>query len=449
MAWNLGIRSWRKSLYWLVFGVGLWASLPAALAQDAALEQAKAHMAAGNPQAAYAVLKPLESERAGDPAFDYLLGISALDTDRNTEAVFALERVLAVNPGNALARAEIARAYLKLGETRTAQRELDSVRQRQDIPAAAREAIDRYLAAFQTSAAGRTQWRAYIAAVLGFDSNVNAATSETSIGIGGLNFTLAPGSSDQSDRFGQVRAGVSVVSPLGTGLSLIAGLAGDSRWNEDLRSLDQANLSGYAGANKELGPWNLTGVLQYSQFRLDRKGFRNAFGGTVQARRALDRSSEITGYAQFSHLSYLQQKVRNANRAVFGTGYTRVFAGALEPVLFAGANIAWENTIRSGVEHLSHFAYSASAGGRITINDRTKLFTNLAVERRNYGGTEPIFGIGRNDTRYNVSFGMDYVPAKHWTITPAVYFTRNISTIVINDYSQTVVSVMLRRDFGN
>ena len=442
-------RPWRACFASILICLGLFFGAPAAFAQDAALDQAKSHLTAGNPQAAYDLLKPLETERAGEPAFDYLLGISALDTDRNTEALFALERVLAVNPGNALARAEIARAYLKLGEKKTAQSELDKVRQRTDIPQAAQEAIERYLAAFRTTAAGRTEWRGYIAAVLGFDSNVNAATSDATIGIAGLAFTLAPSATESSDRFMQLRGGGSVVSPIGDGMSLIGGISGNSRWNEDLRSLDQANLSGYAGAAQELGPWSLTGALQYSQFRLDREGFRNAFGATFQARRALDRSSQISGYAQISRLSYKQQPIRNAYRSVLGLGYTRVLSGALEPVLFAGAYVASENEIKTGVEHLGHFATAANIGGRITLNEQTKVFANAAVERRDYGGTEPTFGVHRNDSRYNVGVGLDYVPAKRWTITPAVSYTRNFSNVPINDYNRTVISVMLRRDFSN
>ena len=37
----------------------------------------------GNPQAAYNLLSPLQSQRAGDPDYDYLLGVSALDLGKN------------------------------------------------------------------------------------------------------------------------------------------------------------------------------------------------------------------------------------------------------------------------------------------------------------------------------------------------------------------------------
>ncbi len=76
----------------------------AGLAADDLLLKAKQQLDVGNAQAAYDLLIPLQSARAGDPDYDFLLGSSALALNKNTEAVFALERVLAVQPNSALAR---------------------------------------------------------------------------------------------------------------------------------------------------------------------------------------------------------------------------------------------------------------------------------------------------------------------------------------------------------
>ena len=59
---------------------------------------------------AYALLLAEYESHAGSPQFDLLLGIAALNAGEPTQAVFALERVLALEPENARARAELARA---------------------------------------------------------------------------------------------------------------------------------------------------------------------------------------------------------------------------------------------------------------------------------------------------------------------------------------------------
>src|SRR5882724_1210156 len=78
---------------------------------DALTDRAKRLLAQKQPKQAYDLLLPQEAARAGDPEFDYLLGVAALDSGELERAVFALERVLAVQPDNHVARAEIARAY--------------------------------------------------------------------------------------------------------------------------------------------------------------------------------------------------------------------------------------------------------------------------------------------------------------------------------------------------
>ena len=69
-----------------------------AAAQDATLERARELIAAKQAKAAYALLSPLETARAGEPDYDYLLGLAAIDAGERTRGIFALERVLAVRP---------------------------------------------------------------------------------------------------------------------------------------------------------------------------------------------------------------------------------------------------------------------------------------------------------------------------------------------------------------
>jgi hypothetical protein len=123
-------------------------------AQDTLLNQARAHMADGNPQAAYDLLSSQEASLAGDPGFDYLLGIAAMDGGRLTYSIFAQERVLAVEPDNLLARAEIARVYLMLGEVRTSQQEFETLSKSEDLPSAARSIVEGFFAGQDGSHAG-------------------------------------------------------------------------------------------------------------------------------------------------------------------------------------------------------------------------------------------------------------------------------------------------------
>jgi len=75
----------------------LFLGLPVA-AQQSELEKAEALMKAGKAAEAYALLLPFEDKYAGDPRYDYLLGIAALDSGKPDKATLVFERVLAVSP---------------------------------------------------------------------------------------------------------------------------------------------------------------------------------------------------------------------------------------------------------------------------------------------------------------------------------------------------------------
>ncbi len=123
-------------------------------AEDGLLERADALMAAHDPAAAFALLADAEPSRAGDPDFDVRLGVAALDAGQVTRAVFALERVLAVRPADAQARAELAHALLAAGEIDSARTELRQARQA-EMPESAAAAIDRVLGAIDQIAPAR------------------------------------------------------------------------------------------------------------------------------------------------------------------------------------------------------------------------------------------------------------------------------------------------------
>ena len=97
----------RRAITISITALCAFCAAPTAFAQqDATLARAKQLIDSKQPQAAFDLLDPLEQTRAGDPDFDYLLGVAAIDAGKLTRGVFALERVLAVNPNNAQARAK-------------------------------------------------------------------------------------------------------------------------------------------------------------------------------------------------------------------------------------------------------------------------------------------------------------------------------------------------------
>ncbi len=161
---------------------------------DTLLDEAGGYLQSGEPARAWELLSPLNDQRAGDPEYDYLLGLSALDTGRYTEAIFALERVLAVDPDYSQARAELARAYFALNELDNAKQEFDRVLRDDEVPDEARDSIGSFLSAIEEAQSDQqSSFEKYISLSLGSDDNVNTGPAEASVAVpafGGSIFTL-------------------------------------------------------------------------------------------------------------------------------------------------------------------------------------------------------------------------------------------------------------------
>jgi len=80
----------------------------------------------------------------GNPLFDYLYGISALETAHYDKAVFALERVIINQPNIIRPRLELARAYMKINNDPAALREFKQVLSL-NPPVAVQRNVNRYI----------------------------------------------------------------------------------------------------------------------------------------------------------------------------------------------------------------------------------------------------------------------------------------------------------------
>lgn len=407
----------------------------------------------GKPAEAYALLVPYQSERAGDPDYDYLLGIAALDSGKPNDAVFALERVLAVNPNHLQARAEIARAYLATGEVAASRQEFETV-QKQKPPQEVNAAIEKYLDAIeQARAAERTTVRGYLEAGAGYDSNVNSATAANQIAIpvfGGAIATLNANGVKLHDTFSSIGGGVSVRHPFSPEWAMFAGASYGQRFNSSRAAsiFDTKELDGNVGLNLIKGADSYSAALQYQDFSVDNSRYRAAAGMTAQWLHSLDNSNQVSAYFQYTDLHYPAQDIRDAKRYVLGAAYAHAMGGKFTPIVYVGGYAGRENERRPSVPYLGHRPYGLRAGGEMKINQESTLFGVVSVEWRDYKGADPLFLSTRKDTQTDLRAGVDYVPAKKWTITPSLSYTRNRSNIIINDYNRVVFSVNVRRDFN-
>lgn len=422
--------------------------LPLAAHADQLTDEAHALLNAGRGKAAYALLEPRESERAGEPGYDFLLGLAALEVGQNTRAVFALERVLAMEPNNARARAEIGRAYLALGEVETARQEFETV-QKLGVPADVSLTLDRYIAATRRQDnQSKATLNGYVEAQIGYDTNVNVGPNRTSVVIPGISQTPAVLSDDSranKDAFGQLGAGINGRLPLAGGFALLGGLAGAQRANQDKDQFDIGNYDANLGVVFTAGKNVVTLMGQFGSVSIDDARYRTAGGVTAQWQHNLDARNQVSLFLQYSKLNYIVQDIRDADRWVGGTAYAHLWRDGM--VGFGSLYLVKERPQASGVDFIGFDGAGARFGARGNVTEKTTLFGSFSYEHRSYAAFDPAFLAERKDNQYGLLLGATYAFARDWTVTPQLSLTRNQSNTELNEYHREVASLAIRREF--
>ena len=437
-----GARWWAASALSLALSGWAHAQQPAPGSDAASLSGRAA-------AAVYAELAPQEPARAGDPRFDYRLGVAALDSGHLTHAIFALERVLAVRPDDHPARAELARAFLAAGESENARSELEKVR-RTDMPAQAAAAIDRVLGLLdQVAPSPHPRFAGYAEIGGGWDSNVNSATNAGQFAVpafGGLLFSVAPGSERKREAFATTAAGASLQMPLQPGWSVLAGVNGRGTLNARTHETNTSVVDGSVGLSHVQGRQAQTVALQTSGAWVSSSLYRTANGLSAQWQSQLDAASQASAFAQWSRQGYAGQAERNTDRRVLGSAYARSI-DATATLVYASLYVADERARDREFAHHGHRAAGLRAGGERKLGAAAVFFAEWQYERRRYGGTEPLFDLRRRDRQSDLLAGIRFVPAPQWQLIPQIRHTGAASNVVLYDYGRTVFQLSLRREF--
>lgn len=420
----------------LACGMALGEAAPA-MAQQASVAEA---------EAAWQSLAPQEAARAGDPQFDYQLGIAALDAGRYGEAIIALQRVLAVQPANAQARAELARAYALAGDIDTAREQFATVVDDPSLPDPVRQRFTGFVRQFDRQiAGGGSDLSGYLDARAGHDSNINAATDLTQVTIPLFAFlgpgTLGPGARAQEDEFYEMTGGLSGVSAVSRQDRVFGSVLGSWRDNVDTGALDTASLTGTAGyahsfANRDV----ISLSAQAQRFWLDDAGYRNSYGAVAQYTRVLDGGRALTLSAQYNRLDFDGQPLLDADRFAAAVGFvTRDISATVQ----AGK----EETTRQPGDAYSNWFANASLGGEWALGPQVAVQGGLAFDLRRYDAADALFLVERADERLDAQVGLKVRLTDALFFQPRATYTRNWSNIALYDYDRFTVSAGVRFEF--
>lgn len=419
---------------------------PAAAQSDQLVETAMAQVGAGQAEAAYSALKLQEVNRTGDPEYDLALGLAALESGRHGEAIIAFQRILAQQPNNARAQAELARAYAIAGDIDTARAEFATVRGDPSIPDPVRNRIDGLVRTLdQQIAGGPSEITGYLDVEGGYDSNINTATDAISITLPLFAFlgpaTLNGAAREQDAGFYQIQGGISGSTPLSRQTRLFGSVLGNWRDNVDSRFVDQASAVGTIGISYSLANGDVVSLSgQGQRFWLGHSGYRTSVGGDLRYTKRLSQNRALSVSGQYFRLNYDGNPLQDAER----------FSGSItyaDDQVYGGIGGGKEETRRPGADQLSYGFVNAQMGGEFDLGNKAAIIVGASVEHRDYDSRDPLFLKGRKDIQYDASLGVRYAFTDALSVRPRVTYTRNDSNIGLYDYDRWTASVGVRLSF--
>lgn len=404
----------------------------------ALLARAEDRLAAGDAAGAYAILAPQETTYAGNPLFDYLLGVAALDTGQTSEAVFSLQRALAVEPRFSGARLELARAYFESGQREQA-RPLFEETLAEAPPPELRDVITRYLLAIDAAPpAPRSRFMPYAELQAGYDSNANGSTAADQF----MGFTLASQNVETDSAYVEGGAGFDWFLPVSNRLAWQLSARAVHRHNPNASFVDATIASGSAGFNWRRGP--VFGSVALNGYAGARDGDSNeAFAALAASlgRRlgdSWDISVAVQGGAQRFDDSI---EVLDVDRLLYTLGLAKRFANGTRLTFFG---IGGEDEAAKAGSPYGN----SKAGGRVTLyvplGATTRMHAAVGSLRSDYDGT--FFGAPREDEQLTASLELEFrdVMVDGLTVAPRLRLVDNDSDIALYEYDRTEIGIGLK-----
>ena len=425
-------------------------SSTAATAGSEDIAKAEALMQQGKAAEAYDILALQESELAGDIKYDYLLGLTALDSGKPDVATLAFERVLVADPNFAGARLDLARAYFAMGNMAQAKTEFEAVLT-QNPPEAAKAVVMQHLAAIEAKTqARRGGTTSYIELTAGYDDNVNNSTSQGQVFIPlfGATFTLSATSVKRPDDYITLGGGVETVRPITPQWSMYAGADLKGRNNFDEKQFNSLNLDARAGLSFEDGPDTVRGGVLWGRYLLAGKPNRNLSGFNAEWRRLLDPSNQVSLFGQYSRIRYPDGTLASyeVNQTLAGVGWLHAIEHALHPILFASVHDGIEKEIIVSTDGNKRMT-GLRVGSQLSMQKDIDLFASISAQENRYDRESMAFQTYRRDKQYDFNLGLSWRADKDWSIKPVLAYTHNDSNQGIYEYDRVDLSVSLHRDF--
>jgi tetratricopeptide (TPR) repeat protein len=412
-------------------------------------------ISAGQYQEAYSEAQSNLIDLEGEPRFDFLYGLAALESGEPNEAVFALERAAAVSTDRVMrdrARLELARAYFVTNNLTAAENLFNTVLA-SNPPANVQQNIEAFLQLIEARRnAQEPSFNITIASVLGSDGNINSATSDGLIDtplVGEIE--LNPDGQQIEDEFSNTTLTLGYVYPFNRNQSLTANLNYVHLDNFDTDQFDIDNLRGNLTYNWGNERDRFRHGLTASSVTLDGNSFQETLGLNSSWQRDWGGGWYNSLSASYSQIRYdtstgASNALRDVDQVLLTAGLTRISGSFTHTANIYRGDESPE--FDNGGSHNGRTYSGAAYSLLYRLNAQHTPYIRASIQDVEHDDNHPVFfNTVRQDDTQSVTTGWFWQLQRNLLITAEASYTDNSSNIQLFDYSRFKYQAGFRLQF--
>lgn len=404
----------------------------------------------GQYEQAYAYAVANQDEYEGDPEFDFLLGLAAMDSGHPTEAVFALERIAYLYPDQQRVKLELARAFY-MSNNLPAARQLFTDVLETNPTQNVQTNIRTFLAAIDAREASlRSNFTWYVTSGIGSDSNINSATELGVIPTPIGDVELSPNGQSIDDNYADLGGGVVFTHPFSKTSALSASASYTQHNNFSTSDFDldviAADIS-YAHVVRET--MRFTYGARAQRVNLDSEPFQDSASLITSWQRNANNgwTQSLTGaYTQvrFDDGVNANAKYRDVNQVLLSGVIGKVDGNFFHSV---SAYIGDESAVRSPGKNNAQTFYGIAFSEQFQFRPTHIPYFRISLHRSENAAPDPIFNIEREDDTFSTSLGWIWRAHRNVNVTTDVTYTDNESNLELYTYDRVKYQAALRYQF--
>jgi len=385
-----------------------------------------------NYKQAWLQAQQLAKQHEGEPRFDYLYGISALETGHYDLAVFALDRVTVNQPNVIRPRLELARAYLKVNNDIAALREFTEVLQL-NPPATVRRHVNHYIQIL-SKPSNRDRKHIIIGLITlatGYDSNANFGADgsifDTPI-FGPI--TLQESSVKQASPIAELRTQLNYRYVNSDSQSWFVKTKLNHKHFTDSEVVDISELNVQGGSTFLVGKQQYQLSLRNQLIHIDTDAFSHTLGLKAEVAHELSDDKVLSASLLFENYDHKQQDLRDARRYGVAGNYRFSKNNTRQQL---GLSLGNERPKQKAGKNYTRNTVGTSYSVEHTWDAVNSSFISSQFQYRKHRANDPIYAKKREDKRVLFKIGHNLRLGKNLSVFAQLGYTKNNSNLDIYD----------------